>query len=67
MTKTTHSDFYADTEALEVAKAFPESIRGKTILVTGVNREGIGFATSEAFVSSTRDTCSQSYMAWRTN
>lgn len=67
MTKTTNSDFHADTEALEVAKVFPESIQGKTILVTGVNREGIGFATSEAFVGRSRDTCSQSYVAWGTN
>lgn len=52
MTATTHADFHADTEALTVAKAFPDSIRGKTILVTGVNYAGIGFATSEAFVSS---------------
>ncbi|KEF55108.1 uncharacterized protein A1O9_08761 [Exophiala aquamarina CBS 119918] len=51
MTRTTHPEYHADTEALEVAKAFPESIRGRTILVTGVNREGIGFATSEAFAS----------------
>lgn len=50
MTVTTHPEFNADTEALEVAKAFPESIRGRTIIVTGVNRSGIGFTTSQAFV-----------------
>lgn len=48
---TTHADFNANTEALEVAKAFSESIRGKTILVTGVNLGGIGFTTTQAFVS----------------
>ena len=52
MTATTKSEFNDQTEALDVAKAFPESIRGKTILVTGVNREGIGFTTAQAFVSS---------------
>lgn len=50
MTATTHSEFNEKTEALEVAKAFPDSIRGKTIIVTGVNRGGIGFTTAEAFV-----------------
>lgn len=51
MTATTHAEFNANTEALEVAKAFPESIRGKTVLVTGVNLGGIGFTTAQAFVS----------------
>ena len=54
MTATTHPEFHADTDALTVAKAFPSSIRGKTILVTGVNHAGIGFATSEAFVGSSK-------------
>lgn len=52
MTATTNADFNDQTEALEVAQAFPQSIRGKTVLVTGVNREGIGFTTAQAFVSS---------------
>ncbi|KIW04829.1 uncharacterized protein PV09_04012 [Verruconis gallopava] len=51
MTATTHRDFGPDTEALDVAKAFKEQIRGKTILVTGVNRGGIGFTTAQAFAS----------------
>ncbi|KAF5644140.1 short chain dehydrogenase reductase [Fusarium sp. NRRL 25303] len=46
---TTHTDFGANTEAIEVAKAFSNSIRGKTVLITGVNRGGIGFATAQAF------------------
>ncbi len=53
MTATSHPEFNSQTEALDVAKAFSEAIRGKTVLVTGVNRQGIGFATSEAFVSTT--------------
>ena len=51
MTATTYPNFGENTEGLEVAKAFAESIRGKTVLVTGVNRNGIGFTTAQAFVS----------------
>ena len=51
MTATTHASFGENTEGLEVAKAFGENIRGKTILVTGVNRAGVGFTTAQAFVS----------------
>lgn len=51
MTATTHPEFNEHTEALEVAQAFPDAIRGKTILVTGVNRAGIGFTTAQAFAS----------------
>lgn len=52
MTATTHPEFDQQTESLEVAGRFAGEIRGKTILVTGVNRKGIGFSTSKAFVSS---------------
>lgn len=48
---TTHSEFDAKTDALTVAKAFPNSIKGKTILITGVNRKGIGYTTAQAFAS----------------
>jgi hypothetical protein len=51
MNRATHSKYGEKTEALEVAAAFPSAIRGKTILVTGINRSGIGFTTVEAFVS----------------
>jgi hypothetical protein len=50
MPSTTHAEFGATTEALEVAKAFAGGIKGKTVLVTGVNINGIGFTTAEAFV-----------------
>ena len=50
MTATTNADFDATTEANEVAAAFPEAIKGKTILITGVNVAGIGFSTAEALV-----------------
>ena len=51
MTATTHSEFKANTEALDVAKAFPDAIKGKNIIVTGVNKGGIGFTTAQAFAS----------------
>jgi hypothetical protein len=54
MPSTTHSEFGHDTEALEVAKAFAQGIKGKTVLVTGANKGGIAFTTLQAFV------CSQS-------
>ena len=51
MAATTHPEFGAATEALEVAKAFASSIQGKTVLITGVNKGGIGYSTSYAIVS----------------
>ncbi|OBT46940.1 hypothetical protein VE00_02501 [Pseudogymnoascus sp. WSF 3629] len=48
---TTHPEFNDQTSALEVAKAFASGITGKTILITGVNKNGIGFSTAEAFAS----------------
>lgn len=50
MASTSHPEFNEHTEGLDVAKAFPESIRGKTVIVTGVNKHGIGYTTAEAFV-----------------
>ena len=51
MTATTNPNFNENTDGLEVAKAYSESIRGKTIIVTGVNLKGIGFSTAQAFAS----------------
>jgi NAD(P)-dependent dehydrogenase (short-subunit alcohol dehydrogenase family) len=51
MTSTTFADFGAETEASVVAAAFPDSIRGRTILITGVNKLGIGYATAQALAS----------------
>lgn len=51
MAATTHPEFNANTEGVEVAKAFPSQIRGKTVIITGVNRGGIGFSTAQALVS----------------
>ena len=50
MTTTTHVEFGPKTESLEVAEKLAGAIRGKTILITGVNRGGIGFSTAKAFV-----------------
>jgi NAD(P)-dependent dehydrogenase (short-subunit alcohol dehydrogenase family) len=51
MTSTTHSNFDKHSEALDVAATFPQSIKDRTILVTGVNKKGIGYTTIEAFAS----------------
>lgn len=51
MTSTSHPEFNDHTEALEVAQAFASGIHGKTVLVTGVNQGGLGYAAAEAFVS----------------
>lgn len=52
MTATTHPEFNDKTEGLQVAQAFADNIHGKTIVITGVNRNGIGYAVAESFVSS---------------
>jgi NAD(P)-dependent dehydrogenase (short-subunit alcohol dehydrogenase family) len=51
MTATTHADYGKETEAFTVAAAFPDSIKGRTIIITGANKQGIGYATAEAFAS----------------
>ncbi|KAI2636485.1 putative short-chain dehydrogenase [Hypomontagnella submonticulosa] len=51
MTATTHPEYTKKTEALEVAADFADGVRGKTIVITGVNPGGIGFSTAQAFAS----------------
>ena len=51
MTSTTHTNFDRSTRAIEVAAAFPQAIKDRTILITGVNKLGIGYTTAEAFAS----------------
>jgi NAD(P)-dependent dehydrogenase (short-subunit alcohol dehydrogenase family) len=51
MVTTTHPEWNEKTEGLEVAAAFPDSIKGKNVLVTGVNKGGIGYTTAQAFAS----------------
>ncbi|KAJ6007416.1 hypothetical protein N7540_011392 [Penicillium herquei] len=53
MAATTFADFNATTEGLDVARKFSDKVRGKTILITGVNLGGIGFSTAQAFASQT--------------
>ncbi|KAI9832424.1 MAG: hypothetical protein M1819_004413 [Sarea resinae] len=50
----THAEYNDRTEALEVAEAFASGITGKNVVVTGVNKNGIGFSTAEAFPAATR-------------
>ncbi|KAJ8613734.1 hypothetical protein MRB53_036876 [Persea americana] len=45
-----HPEFTETTEASTVAAAFADRIRGRTILITGVNLKGVGYATAHAFV-----------------
>jgi NAD(P)-dependent dehydrogenase (short-subunit alcohol dehydrogenase family) len=47
----THAEFDAKTDASTVVKAFPESVRGKIILITGANSLGIGGTTAVALAS----------------
>ncbi|KAL6247515.1 hypothetical protein RBB50_005861 [Rhinocladiella similis] len=51
MTATTYTEFHKNTKALSVAAAFPEAVKGRTILITGVNKLGIGYTTAEALAS----------------
>ncbi|KAJ2981177.1 hypothetical protein NQ176_g2187 [Zarea fungicola] len=51
MPSVTHSEFGADTTGSQVAAVFPEAIRGKTILITGGNRNGLAFSAAQALVS----------------
>ena len=46
-----HAEFGSETDASTVAKAFPDVVRGKVILITGVNAKGIGATTASALAS----------------
>ncbi|KAF7307620.1 Short-chain dehydrogenase/reductase family protein [Mycena indigotica] len=41
--------FDVNTTAKDVAAAFPEQIKGKTVLITGTSLKSIGFTTAQAF------------------
>ncbi|EXJ82480.1 hypothetical protein A1O3_06293 [Capronia epimyces CBS 606.96] len=51
MTCITHTEFDGKTEGVTVAEAYSGSIKDRTILVTGVNKRGIGFGIVQAFAS----------------
>jgi NAD(P)-dependent dehydrogenase (short-subunit alcohol dehydrogenase family) len=46
-----NTSFNFTTNGLDVAAAFPQSIKNRTILITGVNKKGIGHTTAESFAS----------------
>jgi NAD(P)-dependent dehydrogenase (short-subunit alcohol dehydrogenase family) len=48
---TTFAEYDAKTEAATVVSAFASSIIGRTILITGVNKLGLGYATAHALAS----------------
>lgn len=45
-----------NTTAQTVAAAFPDAIANRNILITGVNRSGLGYATAAAFASQSPST-----------
>lgn len=51
MTALSHPEFEGRTEASTVAEAFASSIKDRTILITGVNKLGIGFAVAQALAT----------------
>lgn len=51
MTSISHTEFDGKTEGVTVAATFAHSIKDRTILITGVNKLGIGFAIAQAFAS----------------
>ncbi|KAJ9664232.1 hypothetical protein H2198_000450 [Neophaeococcomyces mojaviensis] len=51
MSPIANPNFDANTEGITAAAAFPAFIKDRTILITGVNRKGIGYTTAEAFAS----------------
>jgi len=48
---TSHPEFNASTNATDVAKVFSDSIKGKSVLITGVAPNGIGQATAHAIAA----------------
>jgi NAD(P)-dependent dehydrogenase (short-subunit alcohol dehydrogenase family) len=46
-----HSGWGFETTASEVADTFPDSIRGRTILITGVSLSGLGGTTAKALAA----------------
>lgn len=48
---TTHPEWNHETGGLQVASAFADQVRGKTVLITGVSPESIGSSTAVAIAS----------------
>ncbi|KAF2442547.1 NAD(P)-binding protein [Karstenula rhodostoma CBS 690.94] len=53
---TTNSEWGFNTTAQTVAAAYPDAIKNRTILITGVNRNGLGYATAAALASQSPST-----------
>lgn len=51
MASVTHAEFDANTEGATVTTAFADGVRGKTVLITGSNKTGLGFSAAHAIVS----------------
>lgn len=51
MASVTVADFGASTNASDVAAAFSASVKGRTFLITGVNKLGVGYATAVALAT----------------
>ncbi|CAI6332852.1 unnamed protein product [Periconia digitata] len=51
MAQLTHPEWTEKTGGLEVAQAFADNIKGKTVLITGVSPESIGFSTALSIAS----------------
>lgn len=51
MPSTTYAEYVATTEGIHVAAAFADRIKGRTILITGVNKLGLGYTTAAALAS----------------
>ncbi|KAL5379791.1 hypothetical protein DPSP01_008261 [Paraphaeosphaeria sporulosa] len=52
----TNPEWGFNTTAQTVAAAFPDAIKNRTILITGVNRSGLGYATAAALASQSPST-----------
>lgn len=50
MKSTTYAGFNTKTEGADVVAAFPGAVKGKTVLITGVSKAGIGYSVAEALV-----------------
>ncbi|KAJ4288137.1 hypothetical protein N0V90_012154 [Kalmusia sp. IMI 367209] len=56
MSSTTNPEWNNKTAATTVAATFPEAIKNRTILITGVNKSGLGYGTASAFATQSPST-----------